>query len=391
VVAKHRRLEDDLSLASVGAPADSDFWPEPAGYGQRVVTAGPAAGNGPSGQNRYGFGYLPPDRYQGALAEPGWAPAPEGQSWREWQDWGPLPELHPDHPSAPVPRIDLPADYFPGRRPDDDFQAVNPYWTADPGPALADSQAAQIAHEAEDYASSILAAAEREAAAITQEAASRAGAITQQATGHAAAIREAAELEAAELRAQLESMFGELGRVAAYVTDSLAAPALPAIVPALPDTGPVLPSTRPVRPDTRPASPDSRPSGPQTRPASPGARPSAPDGPARPARPTGPARPAGPKTAPAKTPQKQTRQHKAMRVATYATATMFLFAAATGAAEIGLHGYKFFVFRGGGVGQTAGSETDQQFLAKEAAAAHHVAAPKGRHAKKPHHAGVHDK
>jgi hypothetical protein len=70
-----------------------------------------------------------------------------------------------------------------------------------------------------------------------------------------------------------------------------------------------------------------------------------------------------------------------MRVASYATAALLSFAIATGAAEIGMHGFQFFVFRGGGVGQTPGSETDQQFLAREAAAAHHAAAPKGRHAR----------
>jgi hypothetical protein len=81
-----------------------------------------------------------------------------------------------------------------------------------------------------------------------------------------------------------------------------------------------------------------------------------------------------------------------MRVATYATATMFLFAAVTSAAELTTHGYKSFVFRGGGVGATEGGETDQQFLAKEAAAAHHVVAPKGRHHRKSHQtAGVHNK
>ena len=75
-----------------------------------------------------------------------------------------------------------------------------------------------------------------------------------------------------------------------------------------------------------------------------------------------------------------------MRVAAAATAALVLFAAGTGATELGLHGFPFFVFRPGGTGQTAGTETDHQFLARQAAAAHHAGAPKGRHHKKPHKA-----
>ena len=74
-----------------------------------------------------------------------------------------------------------------------------------------------------------------------------------------------------------------------------------------------------------------------------------------------------------------------MRVASYSTAALLSFAVISGATEIGLHGYKFFVFRAGGVGQTPGNETDQQFLGREAATTHQVMAPKGRHARKPHH------
>ncbi len=72
-----------------------------------------------------------------------------------------------------------------------------------------------------------------------------------------------------------------------------------------------------------------------------------------------------------------------MRIATGATAALLVFAMATGAAEVGLHGFKFFVFREAGVGQTAGNSTDQQFLNRQAAAAHH-SAPQGRHARKTH-------
>ena len=236
---------------------------------------------------------------------------------------------------------------------------------------LADSHTTQVTQEARNYAAAIRQAAEREAAAITQ-----------QATSQAAEIREAAEREAAELRARLDSMSGELRRVAEYVTDGLAAPAMPATAPALPDAEPAHPRTRsappatrptrPTRPDTRPARPATRPTGPATRPDT------------RPARPNEPATPRTPQPTPAGKPQKRPRQLQAMRVATYSTAALLSFAVISGAAEVGLHGYKFFVFRGGGVGQTPGDETDQQFLAREAAAAHHDAAPKGRHARKSH-------
>lgn len=116
-----------------------------------------------------------------------------------------------------------------------------------------------------------------------------------------------------------------------------------------------MPGTRPSRTDTGPARPDPKP-----------------------------ARPAERRPSPATKPQKQPRQHQAMRVASYATASLLLFSVIAGATEIGLHGFNFFVFRAGGVGQTAGNENDQQFLARQAAAAHHVATPKGRHAKKSH-------
>jgi hypothetical protein len=474
VVPKHRRSEIEPSLASVGAPVNtSEFWPEAVGYG----------------------------------------------SWQErqdWQDWGPPPALHPDHPSAPVPRVQfpadhpsapvprvrLPADHPPGpmsaprtpgapdlaqrgpggsartwsgppqtpnagydngnrrlhavrngapaadhaatalptpenlgrqfpRQPAADLAGADwremtgfqrqpgpaprdaagyqrqtgPGWqeTTDyrretgpfgpgPGPAtgrfqngrspnrdslwtagqvltLADGQAAQIAQEAQDYAAAIREAAEREAAAITQQATNRADAITQQAT----AIREAAEREAAELRASLDSMSGQLGRVAAYVTESLAAPAMPATAPAI---GPAMPATAPAMPGTAPDLPGARPALPRTRSAPPATRPARPG--------TRPAGPVGPRTTPTKKPQKPGRQKQAMRITTAVTAALVSIAVISGAAEIGLHGFPFFVFRETGAGETGpAGGSDQQFLAKEAAAAK-AAAPKGRHHKKSH-------
>jgi hypothetical protein len=376
VVPKHRRSEVEPSRASRGAPAEpAEFWPEAAGY-------------------------------DGAAARASLAAALEDQSWQEsqdWRDWGPPPALHPDHPSAPVPRVQIlpedpsgypaagpargaadlaqrqpkapattwyeppPAGWLPGSESPDD----NSLWMAGRVLTLADSRAAQIAQEARDYALAVCEAAEREAAAITHGAATWAEAITQQANSHAAGIRQAAEREAAALRARLESMPGELSQVVtAYVSESLAAPVMPAasLEPGLarPDTG-LAPPTSPIGPHISPSQPDTRTARPRTRP---GADPDA--------------RPARPRTTPGGKPQKRPRQRQAMRLATGATATLLLFSVVAGAAEIGLHGFNFFVFREAGVGQTSGNETDQQFLARQHPAAHHPAAPKGRHHKKPH-------
>jgi hypothetical protein len=116
VVPKHRRSEIKASLASGVAPANAaEYWPEAVGYGQAAAAAGPAvlyARVEPAGS-----GYPAPNGYDGAAAEPGWDVPPQGLSWQDWQDlqyWqdlGPPPEMHPDHPSAPVPRVQFPADH----------------------------------------------------------------------------------------------------------------------------------------------------------------------------------------------------------------------------------------------------------------------------------------
>jgi hypothetical protein len=398
--------------------------PEAVGYGHAAGAFGPPAVH--AGAGHAGNGYRAPTGYADGSAEPGWQITPETQSWQDlkgWQEWGPPPELHPDHPSAPVPRVQVPADHpsgpmpaprtsgppgAPQWRPDEPARAWSapppspdagydngnrllyavpdeaPYadhagpgrfqnsaassrdslWTAGQVLTLAEGRAAQIAQQAHDYAAAIRESAEREAAAITQQASGHAATVRQAAERQAAEIRQAAEREAAELRARLDSMSGELGRVAAYVTESLAAPAMPSTAPALPGAPPAPPGASPAQPTATPARHDATPSRPDTTPAG----------------------PAKPRTTPAKKPQKQGRQQQAMRIATAATAALCLFAVGTGATEIGLHGFPFFVFRSGGTGQTAGTETDQQFLARQAAAAHHVVAPKGRHHRKPHQA-----
>jgi hypothetical protein len=92
--------------------------------------------------------------------------------------------------------------------------------------------AGQVLTVAVDQAAEITREAWNQAAAIRQAAEQEAAAIRKQATSQAAAIREAAEREAAELKAALLDMSGELGRVAAYVTDNLTAPMLPGTRPA---------------------------------------------------------------------------------------------------------------------------------------------------------------
>jgi hypothetical protein len=518
VVAKHRR-----SVIEPGAPmSTSESWPEMLAYGQ-----------------------------VGVAVEPGWAADLE-ESWQggqDWQDWGGPPELHHDHPSAPMPRFQFPADHpsapmaavrpgapdLPRRRPGGpertrsgpprasggyangnrrlhavpnnpsavDYAAsprapenlavqfpeqpgtgladprrreptgfhrqqgpvrrdatgnqrqYGPGWQEPavyrretgpygpgPGPAtgrfqngpaadsdtrwrfaqvltLADGQAAQIAQEAQDYAAAVREAAERDAAAIaeqatdradaiarqaadraaaiTEEATGQAVAITEEATGQAVAIREAAERETAELRARLDSMSGELSRLAAYVTENLASPAMPAIAPVLPGTRPAFPDAEPVLPDISPTRPDARPSRPDTRPGTrtatpdtrPGTRTATPD--TRPgtrtARPgsaprTRPAGPAKQTATPAKKGQALGRQRRAMRIATAGTAALLSIAAIGAVTYTGIHGFRFFVFREGGQGETPGSFLDTNFLARQAAAAqHHDSAPKGRHHK----------
>jgi hypothetical protein len=189
------------------------------------------------------------------------------------------------------------------------------------------SLAGRILSDADAEADVIRAAAEREAAEIRQQA---------------AAIRAAAELEAAELRAAVLTMATDLGRVAGYVTENLAIPAMPATRPA------TRPGTKPaagpaVKPATRPA---------DKRTARPAAKPSA----TRPA-----AKPAGPP-----------RQYAAMRLTRAVTAALLLFAVIAGTTELGRHGYSFFVFRAAGTGSTPGSgvKEDQGPGQPDAPAAH---------------------
>jgi hypothetical protein len=236
----------------------------------------------------------------------------------------------------------------------------------------ANQQAADIRHEARDQVAASLADAKQEAAELVRKA-------SEQAT----ATLTAAEQDAAEIRATVAKLSADLGGVAAQVTQNLVGFATPATKPL---TGPaVQPIARPMpepvtEPQAWPAArsaakpgirPASRPTGkPGTGPAAkPGTRPAARPG-TRPAARPGTRPAAKPGTRSAGRAKGTPRQLKAIRVAAAAAAALFLFAVGTGATEVALHGFSFFVFRESGAGETGPSVgTDQQFLQQQAAAA----------------------
>jgi hypothetical protein len=121
VVAKHRRRPEEPSLASAGARVNAaEIWPEAVGYGRAAAHAWPVAVDEPRGLagNRYPRSI----DYNNAPRRAGRAGGPQGRAWQEWEEWqdrewGPPPELHPDHPSAPVPRVRLPDDHPSGPMP----------------------------------------------------------------------------------------------------------------------------------------------------------------------------------------------------------------------------------------------------------------------------------
>ena len=75
------------------------------------------------------------------------------------------------------------------------------------------------------------------------------------------------------------------------------------------------------------------------------------------------------------------RQRRAMRIATAGTVALVSVAAIGAVAYTSIHGFRFFVFRESGQGETPGNFTDAKFLARQAAAHHDDSVPKGRHAK----------
>jgi hypothetical protein len=260
-----------------------------------------------------------------------------------WQDWGAAPALHPDHPSAPQPRIDRRAGRWDGpagsiltgphdgggyvatahgtrgqpglqllgheatalrgpvARDAGDLRAADSLWLAHRVLAEADQRAAEVTLHAQGQATSIRAAADREAAEMRQ-----------QASDQAAALLAAAELDAAHMRTAVMTMSAELSQIAAYVTENL--------------TG------IPARPAAKPA-------------AQPAAKPAAQPA-AKPAR--------EPAAKPAVQPTARPRQYSAMRRVVAVVAALVLLAVVSCATELGLHGFRFFVFRSAGTGATPG-------------------------------------
>jgi len=218
------------------------------------------------------------------------------------------------------------------RRDAGEFQHAHSLWLAGRILSGAESQAAEIRQEAYEQAAALRAAAEREAAEARQQA---------------AAMRATAEAEAADLLTSARTMSSELGRVAAYVTENLASPGLPATRPAArPEAKPgsqptVRPAARPTRPATKPT-------------ARPGARPSARRAARSATKPNG-------------------RQVKALRKVVIALMAVFLVGAVSGTTEIALHGFSFFVFRnaGAGAGNSHNLDENQGPGQRDAPGAHH--------------------
>jgi hypothetical protein len=446
-VPKHRRSETSESLAAVGAPMRTvGIWPEAVGYGPVATTSRPMNGHpkfGPAGN-----GHAASSGYNGAVAEPAFEEEPWPE-WQDWRDWGPPPALHPDHPSAPVPRIELSPNHpsgswqspAPRRAPDYPSASATrvelppdhpsgPWPTPGPrhapdlprrrpagaGPArdrsvpprapdLGDSGRNRRLHAVQDdaqamddavsahghspngeslrMAGQVRTLADGQAAQMARRAQVDAAVTVEAAERDAAAIREAAQRDAAATRARLDSMMSELGQMAAYLTESYSIPPMPATLAPLPAARPDYPSRNPAWPPAAPVFPGAEPGVPRRTSARPAPRPPRPDaGPARRAVPT------SPRTRPTGRSLTHGRQAKAMRVFVWATAGMLAFASIAATTEIVQHGFSFFTFREGGVGETPGNATDQQFEAhivnergNTLPVTHTAAAPKGKHHK----------
>jgi hypothetical protein len=253
---------------------------------------------------------------------------------------GPIPRLV-DMAPRPGPMLqERPAVLIDLVRPEDDRRA-GPAQVWDGGSAQlaswilteANQQAAEIRHEARDQATTSLTDAKQEAAELIRQAATK---------------LEAAELQAAQITAAVVKLSADLGGMAAYVAENLLAPPAtkPAVRPAPEPLG--IPVAEPqAQPEALPeAQPQARPAATPT--AKPGTRPQAtPAG--RPG--TGPAAQPGAKPAAGKATGKN-RQRAAIRVMAAVTAALVLFAVICGTTEVALHGFRFFVFRSVGTGET---------------------------------------
>jgi hypothetical protein len=218
--------------------------------------------------------------------------------------------------------------------------------------------------DADEQATMIVTTAERTAAEISQSAAEQ-----------AAAALTAAEQEAARVRENLAEMTAELGRIAASVMENLVAPAQspakparkPAAGPAaLPAAGPGTAAALEVAAGAPAAlATTARPAGPAVRPRR--------DTTAQPATRPGVSPRRNPKAKPATT--TKNRQVSAWRKAVAAMVVLVAVGVTISAAEIGRHGYAFFVFRntGAGAGNPQNLEENQGPGRPDAPGAHHPA------------------
>ncbi len=341
---------------------DVDYAGRPGQY-QEDYYARPDYPGGP-GRERADYPDYPgwPDHYRGPEqqqpAYPGW----QGQQQVDYQgDFGQY-ALHPDHPSWPESQF---PPWTDGRAPVGEYpQAPVALAQPDVSYTLPDVTYGQPSREqiwdagASQLADWIIADANEQAAAITREARGQAATSLADArkeaaelvrrTGEQASLTlEAAERQAADIRATVMRLSTELTGMATYVTQTLTSPQ-PAAAAAFAPPAPTAP--------TAPASPS--PAATQFAPptAWPTAQPAA--------EPVGPpsADPAAsPRVRPAAKPNGRPRQAAAVRVMTAFTAAMVVFALTAGATEVALHGFKFFVFRSAGTGETShtGLEEDQ--------------------------------
>lgn len=190
--------------------------------------------------------------------------------------------------------------------------------------SVADYEAASITQQASLQAAMITQRVASEATEIREAARREADQLMQQASLQAAAVREAAEIEAAEVHTAVKSMQTELSELAERIRNTLPHPVVAPEPPAQP------------KPRPRPG-PQERHTGPQERAAG------------RPAV----RAPGKPSARAAERPVSGLgRQAAAMRFAVIATSALFMVAVVAGVMEVHLHGWKFFIFRSVGTGET---------------------------------------
>jgi hypothetical protein len=268
----------------------------------------------------------------------------------QYNPYNPLSRPTPPYsgPSGPMRQYNPPAPEYAAQYPQNGVAArldqmerrSGELWTADSVRlanqilSTANRQAAELWQEAQGQVTASLTKAEEEAARLLRQASSE-----------AAAKLATAEQEAADVRAAVMKLSAELGGVvSAYVTENLSGPASPATKPATKPTVRPKPMHGP-QPTARPAAtPAAEPAE-----AADATRPGLPEQPWQP----GPA--AAPAARPTAKPNARSRQYLAVRAMSIFTATLVLVAVGAGASEVALHGFKFFVFRSAGTGETAGT------------------------------------